>query len=163
MAEALVWRGIVRNIGLTGIPYGYRGSGGVQGEALKTGVSYRSAYRTHLFERVYEGLGGVCACCGETERKFLTIDHVRKNGKEHRKRIGTDQIALCLDILRVGCDRSEYQLLCANCHLAKDLRGGCPHQDGRRRVRAIRRALTFTYVGKNHEFRGCLKIAPKNA
>src|SRR5881396_3810055 len=29
--------------------------------------------------------GGKCACCGETTFEFLTIDHVRNDGKQHRR------------------------------------------------------------------------------
>ena len=29
-----------------------------------------------------------CACCGENNPNFLAIDHIKKNGAEHRKEIG---------------------------------------------------------------------------
>ncbi len=40
-------------------------------------------------DRVYQAYGGyTCACCGETEQSFLSIDHINGGGTEHRKEIG---------------------------------------------------------------------------
>ena len=37
-------------------------------------------------EQVYEAYGGYkCACCGETEPMFLSIDHIDNNGAEERR------------------------------------------------------------------------------
>src|SRR5689334_23309544 len=36
-----------------------------------------------LRAEVIAAYGGKCACCGETEQKFLTIDHEEGTGAEH--------------------------------------------------------------------------------
>lgn len=70
--------------------------------------------------------GSKCVCCGETEQKFLQLDHIDNNGKEHRKKLTTR-----LETWLVNNDfPSDYriQILCANCHVAKTNYGSCPHE-----------------------------------
>jgi hypothetical protein len=72
-------------------------------------------------------LGGECAKCGTTEN--LCIDHIRENGKEHRLACGikTDggnrgkRVRYYADILKVGCDPTEYQVLCNRHNIAKSV------------------------------------------
>lgn len=67
-----------------------------------------------------------CACCGETERKFLSIDHIRPV-KHHLKNYdhGTN---LYLRLKREGFPIG-YQVLCYNCNIAKGIYGVCPHRE----------------------------------
>jgi hypothetical protein len=85
-------------------------------------------------DMVVAKLGGKCACCGESQREFLTIDHISGDGAAHRKTLGVranNMASFCGKLLREG--RTEgIQVLCANCHLAKDMHGGCPHELERR-------------------------------
>lgn len=77
--------------------------------------------------RVIELYGGSCACCGETEPMFLTLDHVNNDGAEHR---ATDSLASqgVRWHRRNGFVRDErFQLLCWNCNCAKGIHGACPH------------------------------------
>ena len=73
---------------------------------------------------VLKAYGSKCRCCGETEVKFLVLDHVNNGGNEHRRQIGYH------DIWR-WAKRNNYpplfQLLCANCNIAKAHFGICPH------------------------------------
>jgi hypothetical protein len=80
--------------------------------------------------------GYVCNCCGETERTFLTIDHVNNDGAEFRRRefgrrtsAGKTTYAwLAKRNFPVG-----YQVLCMNCQFGKRMNKGiCPHQQVRR-------------------------------
>jgi hypothetical protein len=68
--------------------------------------------------------GGKCACCGESEPKFLTIDHVNNDGhKEQHMKAGE----LYRKIIRSGFSK-RYQLLCFNCNCGRERNGGvCPH------------------------------------
>ncbi len=68
-----------------------------------------------------------CRCCGETEPKFLTLDHVKNDGSAHRKIIGRSGLLAWLK----DHDYPEgFQVLCMNCNHGKALNGGvCPHQD----------------------------------
>jgi hypothetical protein len=84
-------------------------------------------YQHRLKAKVTEMLGGQCACCGETEPAFLSVDHVNKDGKRHRDMFPKNLDSYWRD-LRKGEHGFEVQVLCFNCHMAKDYRGGCPHQ-----------------------------------
>jgi hypothetical protein len=42
-------------------------------------------WRIGIREDVIAAYGGRCACCGEFERDFLTLDHVNNDGAEHRR------------------------------------------------------------------------------
>lgn len=75
---------------------------------------------------VIDHYGGRCACCGEAEPMFLTLDHVNGGGSQDRKKTGlrTWEIAM-----RAGFP-DTFQVLCRNCNYAKYLNGGvCPHQE----------------------------------
>jgi len=69
--------------------------------------------------------GLVCACCGETELTFLTIDHINGGGNEHRRQLGHTHV---YDWLRANRYPKGYQTLCFNCNSAKSIQGICPHQ-----------------------------------
>lgn len=84
------------------------------------------ARRVHLRLKVIEGYGGKCACCGETESRFLTIDHVNDDGVEDRKTMKTTH-QIVLKIIRENYP-SMYQVLCWNCNEGKRFEGVCPHQ-----------------------------------
>lgn len=82
----------------------------------------------------YAAYGGyICACCGEREPKFLTLDHVNNDGAEHRRLIGSGS-------KNVGGKKTYawliangfplgFQVLCMNCNWGKARNGGvCPHK-----------------------------------
>lgn len=72
-----------------------------------------------------EHYGPGCQCCGEQELVFLAVDHIDGNGAEHRRSIGTTELAR-------WCKRngwpSGFQMLCNNCNYAKWRLGVCPHE-----------------------------------
>lgn len=70
--------------------------------------------------------GGRCACCGETELDFLSIDHINGGGKKHMAKIGFGS-GFYYWLKRNGYP-SGYQVLCFNCNHAKSICGVCPHQ-----------------------------------
>lgn len=77
---------------------------------------------------VFNAYGGYrCKCCGETERVFLTIDHMNDDGAEHRKQIGS---ALYRWLIKNNFP-PNFQVLCINCQVGrKYCHGTCPHQGG---------------------------------
>ena len=81
-----------------------------------------------------EGLrhyGGVCACCGEADVRFLTFDHVDGGGNRHLIQIGNK----LLDWLRRHGWPAGFQVLCFNCNSGRAINGGvCPHRDPAGRV-----------------------------
>ena len=70
--------------------------------------------------------GGICACCGESEFGFLTIDHINGGGRRHRKNTGGGSNYL-REIRKLGFPRG-FRVLCYNCNNAYNSFGYCPHQ-----------------------------------
>ena len=42
-------------------------------------------YRHKLRADAIEAYGSKCSCCGESESRFLTFDHINNDGAEHRR------------------------------------------------------------------------------
>ena len=83
-------------------------------------------------DEVFRAYGGyVCACCGETEPAFLTIDHIYGGGDTHRKEVGQSNIYRWL---RDNNYPDGFQVLCMNCQFGRKLLGVCPHQTDREDV-----------------------------
>lgn len=85
-------------------------------------------------DTVYNAYGGYkCACCGETEPMFLTVDHVNNDGAQHRRDVNNG-------IKRGGGKKiyswiiannfpPDFQILCMQCNWGKARNGGvCPHK-----------------------------------
>lgn len=81
--------------------------------------------RRKIRNEVLQNYGGKCECCGETERAFLTIDHVNGNGGQHRREIKRFDIAYWLWLNKFP---TGYRVLCFNCNVAIFRNGICPHQ-----------------------------------
>lgn len=72
--------------------------------------------------------GGKCACCGTTDYRWLTVHHIHKNGgieRAQQKSNWNNRHAMMLK----EPFRDDLELLCYNCHLARDYYGCCPHND----------------------------------
>lgn len=97
-------------------------------------------YWNTLRHEVIMAYGGyVCACCGEKEPKFLTIDHIFNDGAQHRREIGksdgngkgmgTRTWKWCKD----HNFPAGFQVLCMNCNFGKARnKGVCPHNLARK-------------------------------
>lgn len=80
---------------------------------------------------VYAHYGTACACCGESNVGFLTIDHINGCGKETRKEHGLG--GSFYRWLRRNGFPEGFQTLCYNCNLGRANNGGvCPHVAARR-------------------------------
>jgi hypothetical protein len=86
--------------------------------------------RESVRDSVYRAYGGyVCACCGENEKAFLSIDHVNNDGADHKRlnRLHTGE-QMYRWIIRNGFPKG-FQILCMNCNWGKHRNNGvCPHQ-----------------------------------
>jgi len=81
-------------------------------------------YRGRLTDQVLAAYGGVCACCGEDEAMFLTLDHVDGRGAEEME----TGYRLYMRAKREGFP-TKYRLLCWNCNCGRARNGGvCPHE-----------------------------------
>lgn len=79
-------------------------------------------------EEMFTAYGNRCACCGESQFEFLTLDHINNDGAAHRKELGGNVPDLvCRDLRKRGWPEG-YQLLCWNCNCAKGFYGECPHK-----------------------------------
>ena len=76
-----------------------------------------------------EAYGGCCACCGEDETGFLTLDHIHNDGAKERKELGGSgrSILIMARLRREGWPKGRYQILCFNCNCARSAYGICPH------------------------------------
>ena len=75
--------------------------------------------------------GANCACCGESERIFLDLDHINNDGARHRREMG-NQAQVLLALRAAGWPRDAFQVLCCNCNQGKARNGGiCPHVKNR--------------------------------
>lgn len=81
-----------------------------------------------LKDAVYAAYGGYrCVCCGETQKQFLTLDHINNDGNVHRRTDKTFRSYRYYGIWRKGCT-AALQVMCYNCNMGKARNGGvCPH------------------------------------
>lgn len=82
----------------------------------------RALARKLLVMRAYGGAR--CACCGEVEVEFLSIDHIGGGGGVHRKAIGG--IGLYSWLIRNKFP-AGFRVLCMNCNFATRHGRECPH------------------------------------
>lgn len=105
-------------------------------ESRERRYACQTRYEWSLRLKAFEAYGGsYCACCGETEEKFLTIDHVNGNGNDHRRSISRDGNPASVKMyswLTKNNYPLGFQVLCFNCNCGKYRNGGiCPHQQRR--------------------------------
>lgn len=86
-----------------------------------------------LRAQVIAAYGGECVCCGEAETAFLVLDHVLNDGADHRQSLGNRHHASGAATYRWLRNQGfpqdgRFQLLCANCNMAKRAPDGCPHK-----------------------------------
>jgi hypothetical protein len=76
---------------------------------------------------VIERYGNKCACCGEKNYKFLTIDHIINRGKVLKRKHPYIEYKRMLD---EGFKPKKYRVLCYNCNCGRQANGGiCPHKE----------------------------------
>jgi len=87
---------------------------------------YSLPYREKIRKLVFEHYGKECACCGEKNPFFLTIDHINGDGTKHRKKI---KIQFNSWLIKNNFP-DGFQTLCMNCNWGRYKNGGiCPHKD----------------------------------
>jgi hypothetical protein len=89
----------------------------------------RRKYVKSVWKQIFDMYGWECACCGEDNPAFLTVDHVNGRGREDRK--GNGSGTPYLNRIIKEHDNTKYQILCWNCNCARTYRGkdgNCPHK-----------------------------------
>lgn len=95
---------------------------------------YNRQRRIDDFSAVLIHYGMVCACCGESERAFLTADHINNDGAKHRRSINRRPLYRWLVKNQFP---AGFQILCWNCNCAKGRIGHCPHQQPTVQLRRV--------------------------
>jgi hypothetical protein len=97
--------------------------------------SYGGRSGRRLKTQVLEAYGGPepkCACCGESDKCFLVIDHIHGGGNKHRRSITGSSVGGAgysfYRWLRIQKYPAGFQVLCQNCNFAKTAYGACPHK-----------------------------------
>ncbi len=99
---------------------------------LRNKINAKS-WRDNLKKIVYNHYGNSCACCGESNSIFLSIDHKNNDGSTHRKQVKPFQKASgCMYLWIINHNfPTDLQLLCYNCNRGKHYNKGiCPHKIG---------------------------------
>ena len=81
-----------------------------------------------LINEVIDAYGGKCACCGETRKEFLTIDHVNGDGNKHKKELGVTGSGFYRWLKQNNYPKG-FQVLCFNCNCGKGSYSVCPHNN----------------------------------
>jgi len=101
-----------------------------QAARVRRGVGHDRRVRKENTDRIKQEMlaayGGVCACCGEWRPRFLTIEHVNKDGARHRGKSRRGGMGLYRLLKKRGWPTDGYELLCMNCNFAS-YRQPCPH------------------------------------
>ncbi len=93
--------------------------------------AYRQRFRDKVWHLVfghYSSGSFACACCGESEPDFLTLDHINNDGGRQRKMTdigGGNRFYYWL--LRNGFPPG-IQVYCSNCNSSKGKHGECVHK-----------------------------------
>src|ERR1700752_3322726 len=92
----------------------------------KSETGYDRRRNRKIRERVIKKYGGKCACCGIRVFEFLSFDHKKGRGKQHREGIlrTGQKFVIWLD---KRPRQKNIQLLCHNCNQALGHYGYCPH------------------------------------
>jgi hypothetical protein len=100
--------------------------------ALKRYAHYR--WREKLWQAVFAHYSNntfICACCGESEKDFLVIDHINGNGNQHRREVlGTTNAGgyrMHRWLVKTGFPPG-FQVLCSNCNTSKGKHDECIHK-----------------------------------
>ncbi len=86
-------------------------------------INYRLLALKHYSDETMK-----CKCCGESIERFLTIDHINNDGREHRKTNNEARKNLYKWLIKNNYP-DGFQVLCYNCNCGKALNNGvCPHK-----------------------------------
>ena len=91
----------------------------------KKSAAQRRIVRLEVIERY----GGRCVCCGNSNPKYLELDHKNDDGNVEREALPSSiRGARYFKMVLSQPKREDLQILCANCHGAKRY-GGCTASD----------------------------------
>lgn len=81
-----------------------------------------------VFRHYSKSLLPFCACCGENDFGFLTLDHINNDGAEWRRQNKSARSGFALySWLKRNGFPGGLQVLCWNCNSARGALSKCPH------------------------------------
>jgi hypothetical protein len=91
---------------------------------------YQAVRHNLLKGIIFNHYGGFkCACCGETNPLFLSMDHINGGGTKHRREGKLRNSNLFYRWLMKNNYPEGFQVLCMNCNWGKRMNNGvCPHK-----------------------------------
>lgn len=121
-----------RRIGMGLCPRCGRGKARGDKYCPKCGILHKRAEErdAKIKDAVFMHYGGwVCACCGETMKEALQVDHTNNDGAEHRRATGCGTGIRFYKWLQASGYPPGFKIYCATCNTAKQINGGvCPHE-----------------------------------
>lgn len=75
-------------------------------------------YKLKCRENALRVLGAKCNICGNNDIRVLQIDHMKNNGS-YERRFSRTTMYRKITSMNLSELKSEYQVLCANCHAIK--------------------------------------------
>lgn len=85
-------------------------------EALERRLLAARLHHANLRKVILVAYGGKCSSCGCSDWLVLQLDHIHGGGNQHRKALGTT-LRIYEAVIREGCPKDKYRLLCANCNV----------------------------------------------
>jgi len=86
-------------------------------------------FRKKIKDEVFNAYGGwVCACCNESIKEFLSLDHINGGGNQQRKILKLDNGHRFYLWLKANNFPPGFQVLCMNCNFGKRYSMVCPHK-----------------------------------
>lgn len=79
-----------------------------------------------LRQEFLEAYGSQCSCCGEIESRFLTLEHINRDGRKERRRYGGNW-GLFKKLKSLGWPKESHTIFCMNCNWATRFGEPCPH------------------------------------
>jgi len=84
-------------------------------------------YKIKLKKEVINSYGGKCNCCGISDIKYLTVEHINGGGNKHKEKVGRGS-SFYMWLKKNGYP-PEFTVLCYNCNCGKNFRKTCPHHE----------------------------------
>ena len=88
-------------------------------------------------KELFRLMKNMCKCCGETDPMYLQIDHVKNDGYLDKNQSGS-RICVKYKMKLYHENPKRFQLLCANCNVAKAKNGGKLYKPKKRKPSAKR-------------------------
>lgn len=85
-------------------------------------------HKDKLLNEFFDHYGHACTCCGEADKRFLSIEHLLGGGNAHKRKLKRSSVDSTIRDIRNSGWPPIYTTLCFNCNFGKWRMGGtCPH------------------------------------